>query len=176
MLSFVEWVEKRGFWSREIWNPTKNRMVGVGKLFLFPDQIKILDHALAFDEDTGRFLYETVLFSTIKKSGKTTIAAAVGAWYAEEVGPAGTEIYAIANDLEQAEGRVMRDIKFHFQMRIEHKESIPNLLHGGEIKLTEKNTKINMYRIDLPTYSFIQALAQSYKTVAGSRHALTLWD
>lgn len=176
MLSFSEWVEKRGYWSREHWNIEKGRMMGTGKLVLMPEQKAILDHALEFDEETGRFKYETVLFSTIKKSGKTSLAAAVGAWYAEEVGPAGTEIFAIANDLEQVEGRVMRDIKFHFQMRIEKGESIPNPVTGEEIKLTDKNTKITMYRIDLPSGTFIQALAQSYKTVAGSRHALTLWD
>jgi phage terminase large subunit-like protein len=61
-------------------------------------------------------------------------------------------------------------------MRIEHGESIPNLITGGETVLTDKNTKINVYRIDLPTSTFIQALAQSYRTVAGSRHGLTLWD
>ena len=176
LLSFVEWVEKRGFWSREYWSAEKNRMMGVGKIILLPDQKRILGRALEFNEDTGRFRYETVLYSTIKKSGKTSLAAAVGAWYAEEVGPPGTEIYAIANDLEQVEGRVMRDIKFHFQMRIEHGETIPNAITGEMIVLTDKNTKINMYRIDLPTSTFIQALAQSYKTVAGSRHGLTLWD
>ncbi len=151
-------------------------MMGMGKLVLMPDQIAILDHALDFDQETGRFKYETVLYSTIKKSGKTSLAAAVGSWYAEEIGPPGTEIFAIANDLEQVEGRVMRDIKFHFQKRIEHGESIFNPVTGEEIKLTDKNTKITMYRIDFPTGTFIQALAQSYKTVAGSRHALTLWD
>jgi phage terminase large subunit-like protein len=176
MLSFSEWVEKRGYWSREHWNPDKKRMMGTGKLVLMPEQKAILDRALEFDEDTGKFRYETVLYSTIKKSGKTSLAAAVGAWYAEEVGPAGTEIFAIANDLEQVEGRVMRDIKFHFQMRIEHGESIRNPVTGEEVVLTDKNTKITMYRIDLPSGTFIQALAQSYKTVAGSRHALTLWD
>jgi len=145
-------------------------------MILDPFQERILDHALSFDEDAGKFRYETVLYSTIKKSGKTALAAAVAAWYAEEVGPPGTEIYVIANDLEQAEGRVMRDVKFHFQMRIEHYETIPDAIHGGDILLTDKNVKINLYRIDLPTGSFIQALAQSYRTVAGSRHALTLWD
>lgn len=176
MLSFVEWVEKRGYWSREHWNIKKGRMMGVGKLVLMPMQKAILSRALELDESTGKFKYETVLYSTIKKSGKTSLAAAVGAWYAEEVGPPGTEIFAIANDLEQIEGRVMRDIKFHFQMRIEKRESIKDPLSGEEVVLTDKNTKITMYRIDLPSGSFIQALAQSYKTVAGSRHALTLWD
>lgn len=176
MLDFVSWVEKRGFWSREVWSPAKNRFIGFGKIVLMPDQKRILSRALEFNEETGRFRYETVLFSTIKKSGKTALASAVGAWYAEEVGPPGTEIFVIANDLEQAEGRLMRDIKFHFQMRIEHGESIPNPITGEEVTLTDKNTKINVYRIDLPTTTFIQALAQSYKTVAGSRHGLTLWD
>jgi phage terminase large subunit-like protein len=176
MLSFVEWVEKRGYWSREYWSIEKNRMMGMGKMVLMPEQKAILERALEFDENTGKFRYETVLYSTIKKSGKTSLAAAVGAWYAEEVGPPGTEIFAIANDLEQVEGRVMRDIKFHFQMRVEKGESIFNPVTGEETVLTDKNTKITMYRIDLPSGTFIQALAQSYKTVAGSRHALTLWD
>jgi phage terminase large subunit-like protein len=178
VLSFVEWINapNRGYYTREYWSIEKNRMMGMGKLVLMPEQIAILDHGLEFNEETGKFKYETFLYSTIKKSGKTSLAAAVGAWYAEEVGPPGTEIFAIANDLEQIEGRVMRDIKFHFQMRIEHGESIPDTVKGGEIKLTDKNTKITMYRIDLPSGTFIQALAQSYKTVAGSRHALTLWD
>jgi phage terminase large subunit-like protein len=176
MLQFVDWVRERGYWSREVWSPEKNRMVGVGKMILLPDQEAILSRALEFNEETGRFRYETVTYSTIKKSGKTSLLAAVGAWFAEEVGPAGTEIFAIANDLEQAEGRTMRDIKFHFQQRIDHGEAILNPSGGDDTILTEKNTKISLYRIELPSGTIIQALAQSYRTVAGSRHALTLWD
>jgi phage terminase large subunit-like protein len=172
----VQWIEKRGFWVRETWDYKKKRWVGISKVQLDPFQKKLLNRALEFDHKTGKFRYETVLYSTIKKSGKSFLAAAVGAWYAEEVGPPGTEAYVIANDLEQAEGRVMRDIKFHFQMRLEKGESIYDAIKEQEVVLTDKNTKINMYRIDLPTGSYIQALAQSYKSVAGSRHGLTLWD
>lgn len=176
-LSFSEWLEApgKGFYVREAWDVEKGRMVGVGKLHLFPHQARILDEALTLNLDAFQFKYETVLYSCIKKSGKTSLAAAVGAWYAEEVGPAGTEIYVIANDLEQSEGRVMRDIKFHYEQKIAQHDTFVNTM-GREVRFTEKNTPITTYRIELPNGTFIQALAQSYKSSAGSRHALTLWD
>jgi hypothetical protein len=117
MLTYLDWLKKDGYHVRDTWSEEKKRMVGEGKLFLFPLQEKILGHALTFNED-GLLPYETIVYSTVKKSGKTSIAASVGAWYAEQW-PAGTEIFCIANDLEAAEGRLMRDIKFHFQKRIE---------------------------------------------------------
>ena len=61
----------------------------------------------------------------------------------------------VANDLDQAEGRMMRDLKYHAQVR---------------------EYKVNKYSIELPNGTTIQALAQSYKSVAGSRHALVLFE
>lgn len=176
-LTFSEWLEApgKGFWVRETWDLDAGRMVGVGKLHLFPHQKRILDEALTLDPETFQFKYETVLYSCIKKSGKTSLAAAVGAWYAEEVGPPGTEIYVIANDLESAEGRVAKDIKFHYEQKILQHDLTINV-QGREVRFTERNTPITQYRITLPNETFIQVLAQSYRSVAGSRHALTLWD
>lgn len=176
MRTFSQWVQERGFWVRETFDEKKGKFVGVGRLVLFPIQKLILDFALQIDPETDKFRFETVVYSCIKKSGKSALAAAVGAWYAEEVGPAGTEIYVIANDQEQAEGRVMRDIKFHYEMKIARGETYFNDTTGVEEVLTQKNCKITLYRIDLPNGTFIQANAQSYRTVAGSRHSLTLWD
>lgn len=156
MKPFVEWLNdpEKGFWVRESWDEEKGRMVHGGKLKLLPHQEKILSYALQTDED-GYFKYTTVLYSCIKKSGKTTVSAAVVAWYADQA-PSGTEIYVLANSLEHAEGRVMKDVKFH----MERKEGV----------------KITAYRIELPNGTFIQALGQAYKSIAGSRHALTVWD
>ena len=84
----------------------------------------------------------------------TLAGAAVAAWYSE-VCPAGSEIYLVANDLDQAEGRMMRDLKYHMATR---------------------DYKVNKYAIELPNGTTIQALAQSYKSVAGSRHALVLFE
>lgn len=167
MRSFIEWNDKKGYWARDIWDETKKRMKGMGKMHLFPIQRRILEEALAMNEE-GILKYETVLYSSIKKTGKTAIGSAVGCWYAEEAQD-GTEIFCIANTLEAGEGRLMRDMKFHFEQRIlegvySDKASDPNFI------------KITQYRIDMPNGTFIQALGQSYKSVAGSRHSLTLWD
>ncbi len=159
-------MDKHGFWVRDTWRPELNRLSGVGKMFLFPHQRRILGEALSFN-DEGFLKYETILYSCPKKSGKTALGASVGAWYASEAQP-GTEVFCIANDLESAEGRLFRDIKFHFEQENERIKV--------ERRTTKNYYKITQYRIDFPNGTFIQALAQSYKSVAGSRHALTLWD
>ena len=74
-----------------------------------PHQKKILGHALKVGPD-GRLPYSTVLYSAIKKSGKTAIGATVGLWFAYELEP-GSEIICAANDLEQSSGRTFKEIK-----------------------------------------------------------------
>lgn len=160
MRDYLDWMDEDGFYVRATWNDEKRQMGGAGKLHLFPHQRQILGHILTFDTN-GKLPYETVLYSATKKSGKTAIAASIGAWYAEEAED-GTEIYVIANTLEQGEGRVMRDIIFHFEQR--------------QKTLGKKYCKIGQYRIDFPNGTFIQVLASSFKSIAGSRHSLTLWD
>lgn len=167
MISYLEYIEKKGFWLRQVWDEEKKKMVGAGKMYLFPNQKRVLGRVLSFDGN-GDLPYETVMYSATKKSAKTTIGASVGAWYLEEA-PDGTEIYVIANTLEAGEGRVMRDIQFHFQQRIVE----------GVYSDSRRDTNfcnITQYRIELSNGSFIQVLAQSFKSVAGSRHSLTLWD
>jgi hypothetical protein len=91
----------------------------------------------------------------------TAINAAVMCWMAE-VEQDGTEIFILANDLDSAQGRVMRDVQFHFQARVEEND--------------KKYCKITQYRIDFPSGTFIQVVSQSFRSVAGSRHAVTGWD
>ncbi len=167
MLNFLEWSDTKGFWVRETWDDAKKKWVGTGKMPLFTNQRRILEKCLTFDEN-GELPYETVLYSATKKSGKTTIAAAVGAWYMEE-SRAGTEVYVLANSQEHAEGRVMRDIQYHFQKRIEEGVYSDNPKSPLYCKMTQ-------YRVELANGSFIQVLSQSFKSIAGSRHSLTLWD
>lgn len=159
MRPFIQWLDEKGFTVRQHWDIKNNRWGGVGRLQLFPHQRRILEHVFTPDPVTGLLPYTTVLYSTVKKSGKSALAAAVGAWGAEELGEVGSEIYVAANDLEQAEGRIMRDIKFHYE--------------NHEI---DYGAYVTTYRIVMPNQTIIQALAQSYKSVAGSRHKVTLWD
>lgn len=152
-MPFIEWMREKGFLVRQAYDIAEDEWVPAARLELFPFQERILGHCLTPNDD-GSLPYTTVVYSTIKKSGKTTLAAAVGAWFGDEVIP-GSEVYCIANDLEQAEGRVFRDLKYHADQ---------NDLH---------TTK---YKIDYDNDTFIQALSHQYSSAAGSRHALTLWD
>lgn len=166
MRNYLDWLDdpEGGFYVREVWSADKSRMVGSGRLQLMPIQRRILGHCLVLDEDE-KLPYETVLYSDIKKSGKTTISASVGAWFAEE-SKAGVEIYVIANSQDQANGRVMRDLQYHFEKK--------NALYK---KLYNKRfCRISEYRIDFPNGTFIQTLSNSYSSIAGSRQSLTLWD
>ena len=160
MKDYIKWMDEDGFWVRDTWSPEKHQFDGEGKLILFPRHRKILSTALEITEE-GRFKYETVMFSDVKKTGKTALSASIACWYAEEARP-GSEIYVIANTLEQGEGRVMRDVQFHFEKR--------QAVHGP------RYCKISQYRVELHNGTFIQVLSQSFKAAAGSRHGLTLWD
>jgi len=163
----LEWIEKECFWIRDSWDEKKHKMKGIGKMVLQPVQRRILSEALKMDEE-GDLIYETVLYSATKKSGKTCMGSSVGCWYAEEARD-GTEIYVIANTLEAGEGRLFRDIRFHFEQRILEGKYSDNRNKANYVNITQ-------YRIEFANGTFIQVLGQSYKSVAGSRHSLTLWD
>lgn len=167
MKNYLDYMDQDGFWLRQTWDEKKQKMAEAGKMTLFPLHRRIFEKVLSFNE-YGDLPYETVLYSATKKSAKTTIAASVGAWYLEE-GPPGTEIYVIANSKEHAEGRVMRDIQFHFEKRVEEGRYSDSQRDPNYIRVTQ-------FRIELANGSFIQVLGNSFKASAGSRHALTLWD
>lgn len=155
---FLDWLDdpEQGFYVTNTWDATKDVMGGRGRLDLFPNQRRILEHVLNFDPETGRFPYTTVVYSCPKKSGKTCINAAVSSWFAENA-PMDTEIYVLAGDLEQASGRVLDDIKFNCNMK---GIAAPTKY---EIVYPETSTKI-------------KALSKSYRSNAGSRHSLVSYD
>jgi hypothetical protein len=153
--SFVDWMkdEKHGFYVREVWNEEKKAWIGPGKMILQEFQERIFSYCLTPGPD-GKFPFETLLLSMIKKSGKTAIAAAIESWYAEQLPPE-SYLFCIANDEEQAEGLVMGDIRYHAR---------------------EAGYKTLKGKVELPNGTTIQSLSQSYKSVAGGRHAMTVWD
>src|SRR6185295_8322553 len=73
-----------------------------GPMQLMPHQEAILNYIFS-PNNLGRFT--TVVYSTVKKSGKTAIASLVARWAAETWGRF-NEILCVANDYEQAKGRV----------------------------------------------------------------------
>ena len=125
---------------------------------LMDHQRDILREAFTFEAD-GRLRYDTIVYSCPKKSGKTALNAAVALWWALTQ-EAPNEILVIANDLEQAQGRVFKAI--HGLLTCN-----PDLDPGAEA--TSK-------AIRLSNGTVITAVASEYAGAAGSNHGLTSWD
>lgn len=110
-----------------------------GPIVLQPYQIAVLREAYRTD-DQGRFVYSTVLWSDIKKSAKSSIAAAVCLERAAREPFASVKI--IANDLKQAESRVA----FYLRRAIELN---PRL---------RSKTRVRNYKTTLANKSVIEAI------------------
>lgn len=130
----VTWI-KRNFYIPE----TKNHPILKGKIGLEQYQEDALREALSRDEN-GNYKYSIIVWSDIKKSFKSTIAAAVNlatSWHTEW-----GEAYIIANDLKQANSRVAHYLRRAIQLS-------PAL---------KRQCKVVGYRVDLPSGSFIEAI------------------
>lgn len=111
--------------------------------------------------------YQTLLFSTVKKSGKTTIGALVARWIAETWGRF-NEVYCMANDKEQARGRVyakaLSSIELDPRYSRQHK-SIPGYWDIIERQATH-----------IPTGSYLRAVSNDYKGEAGANPTASVWS
>jgi phage terminase large subunit-like protein len=113
-----------------------------------------------FDTD-GRLLHPELIYAAIKKSGKTTFAAVLVIVTLLLFGGRRAEAYCVANDLEQAQGRV-----FELCRRIV--EDSP-LLRG--------QAKVSADRIVFAgSGSTITALASDYASAAGSHPTIAVFD
>ena len=107
----------------------------------------------------GRHRFTTAVYSTPKKSGKTTIAALIARYRAETGGPH-QEIYCVANDLEQAQGRVFQAARTSIEMSPGWKKCW---------RTSDRELR------HLPTGSVIKAIPNDYKGEAGANPSLTVW-
>ena len=121
-------------------------------------QRRILNKVLTLDGD-GLFPYRTVVWSQIKKSGKTQIAGAVGAWFASQI-EAPNLVLTVANNQEQSAGRIFDALK-------------PTLKHLGSDVPSAKNATP---QILLSNGTIIKAIPNNYEGQAGANYGLTLWS
>lgn len=105
------------------------------------------------------FKYTTWIYSTIKKSGKTTISALVARWAAETWGPF-QEVYNLGNKLKQAKERAFRKVRQSIEL------GPPDMQANWEIQETQMK--------HLPTGSIIQALPISDAGEAGGNQSVTV--
>jgi phage terminase large subunit-like protein len=130
----IEWIESE-FYVPEMLKLRPDRPA----MLLAPYQKAALKEALRQDAD-GRFVYDFVLWSDIKKSIKSSIAAAVVLYRALRTDWGSFKI--IANDLEQADSRVF----FYIRRALEL---------NPKLKAT---ATIRNYKITFTNNSFIQAI------------------
>src|SRR3990170_1714697 len=112
-----------------------------------------------------RHRFTTIIYSTPKKSGKTTLAAAVARYVAEHYGPH-AEILCLAKDKEQAHSRVydacMRSVSLSPTYSKRRRET--EVWVAWEKDMTHK-----------PTGGTIKAVSSDYKGEAGANPTLTVW-
>jgi phage terminase large subunit-like protein len=119
-----------------------------------------LRHAFALTPD-GRLRYPELVFSTPKKSGKTTFAAMVMLYVVRVLGGRFAEGFCCANDLEQSQGRV-----FTAAARIV--EASPRL--AAEANVTANKIEFTS------TGATITAIASDYAGAAGANPTITTFD
>lgn len=155
----VDWIEAKFI------DPTTVRQFGLAwdyssaqKVKLEPYQKDILNHVLTPD-GTGRFPYSTVIYSTIKKEGKTTLASAVAAWYAAQV-ESPNLVLCLANNQEQSAGRIFGN-------------ALPTLFDLGCRVPMHQTSKPE---VKLPNGTLLQAIPNNYAGQAGANYGATFWS
>lgn len=130
---------------------------------LTPHQTSILEYAL---DPNHSFIYGgTIIFSTVKKSGKTAISSLVGRYIAETWGTS-NEIFYCANDMEQSRGR-------GYQKLLDSVELDPSYM---------KKTATNGWKVIEraatfePNRSIVKALSGDYRGEAGSNPTATFFS
>ena len=132
----------------------------LGKPFaLFPYQREIFQVAFDFDVH-GRLAWDTFCYSCIKKSGKSFLNALASTWW-QFTQEAPNELYTMANDQEQAEGRT-----FWIKRRLI--ENNPTLFAHA--------TVLDKARIVTTNASEDRALAHEYTGNAGANTGWSSWD
>ena len=121
-------------------------------------QRRVLRLVFAWDAE-GRLGHRLLVWSEPKKSGKTFIAAVLTLWWAYT--NAHTEVIVVANDYEQAAGRVFKTI-------VDLCRANPALAASVSLRASD--------RVTVSNGTTITPIASEYRGAAGSRHSLYVVD
>lgn len=146
----IDWIEQNFI------DPVTGKLV-----ILYPHQKRVLRRALMMDDD-GFSRYSLIIWSEPKKSGKTTTAAAVGAYVANCL-EAPNEVSCVANDKEQAAGRIYANM-------------VPTLQSlGWQIPQTERSKRERPTAYG-PNGTVVKAITTDYEKEAGANQGISLWS
>ena len=148
----MKWIEKNFFIPE-----TRNDPLLRGRLKLMPYQRDVVREALGQDA-AGNYKYSIIVWSDIKKSIKSTIAAAVNLFRAHHTDWG--EFFIIANDLKQADSRVAHYLRRCLQLNQE----------------LGKQYQQRGYRTTAPNGSFLEAIPIDPSGEAGSNADQLTWS
>lgn len=154
-IDIVDWAQSR------FYTPQTGKLIE-----LQPHQQAILRLAFTRTEE-GWLPYRLLVYSTIKQSGKSTIAGIIERWYAETQRRM-SELYCIGNDMDQAKTRSFREIRQSIELTPGFDKARDRL--PGEWNLETKETMRC-----LRTGTVIRALPVDPKGEAGGKPALQTW-
>lgn len=130
-------------------------------------QVGVLRYMLQRDED-GYLRYAQGVFSTIKKSGKTTIGAVVMRYFAEVLTSYG-EVYGVGNDWRQAKER-------EFSMLADSIKLTPGCIRRAGDWLLPGQWHVQRTRMEcLTTSTKVEAISVDAAGEAGSEPDLSCW-
>ena len=112
-----------------------------------------------FTQRDGKFLYSTLLYSSTKKSGKTTLAGALALWHAFRFPY--SRIYLVGHDLKQADSRAADAIRVAVRLHPEWRDTV--------------KIKPSGYLIMLPNGSSIEAIPVDPHGEAGMNPSAVFW-
>lgn len=150
------------------WAESNFYVPDTGNLIIFaPHQRAILKAAFTRDE-TGHFPYRLIVLSSVKKSGKTAMAAVVTRWLAEEQTRFG-ELSTTGNDQRQARERVYEQVATSIRLT-------PGYRHRGTEGVLRDRWVLQANKLlCLTTGSKIEALSVDARGEAGANPDLTVW-
>lgn len=127
---------------------------------LSPAQRRFLKRAFTLTPD-GRLRYPELVFSAPKKSGKTGLGAMITLYVVLVLGGRFAEGYCVANDLEQAQGRVF--------------QAISRIVQASPA-LTDEATVTASKITFSETGATISAIASDFAGAAGANPTITVFD
>lgn len=155
----------------DLWNP--DPVTWIEQWFYIPEtrgpivlsdyQRQALRQLLATNDDE-QFHYSIIIWSDIKKSAKSTLAAGVVLWRAFQVDMTDGwgSVYIVANDLKQADSRVAYYLRRAIQLN-------PTLRALCKVRL-------GSYKVTLPNQTFIEAVPIDPTGEAGSNADMVVFS
>ncbi len=161
-LSIDDWMETNYYVDRPR-NMTDASVLKPGPIRLADYQRRVLKEALRRDAD-NKLVYNTILWSEPKKSGKTAIAGGVGLYFGNRVPTA--RIFCLANDGKQSKDRIFDAISRNMKL---HKKL------GGLFEDC-RDPIYNPPTIRFPNDAIIEAVPCDAAGEAGGEPTLTIWS